>query len=511
MIEPSKQQQDIIDEVASGKTMAVLAYAGTGKSTTLRMIAEAYPDKKFLYVVYNKSQQEEAVKKMPLNVEVRTGDSLAWTFVSSVYQDYGRILSDRKRGDDPHYLLKSKDIAQHFGFDRYAVTKSIIGEKGSFDKNYTLTIHQTVKHIQRAIERFCSSEDLEINIDHFDKMFTYPPGVVYDANAMWEDIKNLSGRMKIGFPHIAKLWALKNPDLSTSDKNSSIKYDALMIDEAQDTNPVFGKVYRSQTIQRIYVGDSYQAIYGFRGAGDELIKIKPDMTFPLTNSYRFGARLAGMANTALDKMDAIDEIVGLGDEPEDLFPVDWDVVLCRTNAGVIQAIFKNLEQGREVKIKAAYAAELAQLLDTIAWFWGYIQDKPKLHPDLEGYESKLEIEEAIEEGDESQMVIEVIHLLNVKGYQYLNRVLSELNAKKKKDRIEIITAHRSKGSEWDRVYIWSDFRGPKKNPHTGKDILPPIEELKLGYVAITRAKKHLDVGSLQYLVKKKEEKPYASN
>ena len=85
-----------------------------------------------------------------------------------------------------------------------------------------------------------------------------------------------------------------------------------MVDEAQDTNPVFGKVYRNQSIQKIYVGDSYQAIYRFRGAGDELKKVEFGYKLPLTESYRFGPSLAKKANNALKKMEAEKEIVGLG-------------------------------------------------------------------------------------------------------------------------------------------------------------------------------------------------------
>jgi superfamily I DNA and RNA helicase len=84
MLTPTSQQQAIIDAVAEGKDMVIQALAGTGKTTTLRMIAEHYPDKKFLYIVFNKSQQLEAQKKMPSNVEPRTCDSLAWKFVNRV-------------------------------------------------------------------------------------------------------------------------------------------------------------------------------------------------------------------------------------------------------------------------------------------------------------------------------------------------------------------------------------------------------------------------------------------
>lgn len=505
-ITPSAQQQAIIDAVGTAENIGVLAYAGTGKSTTLRLVAQAHPDNKFLYVVYNKSQQIEAANKMPTNVEVRTGDSLAWRYVDLVYEQRGRLLADRLSGKDPFYLTTSKEIAEYFSISRYDVIETINTKQGDFDKEKFLTIHQTISHIKKAIEKFCSSEDLEININHFNRKFSYPLEAVRDAKAIWNSIKDIEGRMKIGFPHIAKLWALTNPDLSFSLKNTSVTYDILMVDEAQDTNPVFGKVYRNQpAMQKIYVGDPYQSIYGFRGAGNEFNNVHFDLLFPLTESYRFGSALAEKANNALEKMGATEKIIGLGDDPEDLIPVKWDVILCRTNAGVIRCIFKHLEEEVKINVSATYAQDLTTLLETIAWFWGYLQEKPKLHPDLEGYESKAEILEAIDEGEETQMVVEVIGLLNSLGYESMKSSLLSLNARGKKDRIEITTAHKSKGSEWDNVMIWNDFRGPVKDNITGKETLPSFEELKVGYVAVTRARKHLSPGSLDYLVKNKKD------
>lgn len=504
-IKPSNQQQAIIDAVGTANNIGVLAYAGTGKSTTLRLVAEEHSDKTFLYVVYNKSQQIEASKKMPTNVEVRTGDSLAWQFVNLVYEKRGMSLAARRAGKDPTYLTTSKEIADYFNIFKYPIIETINSKNGDFDKSKTLTIHQTISHIKKAIEKFCSSEDPEININHFNKKVSYPIEAVSHAKAIWDNIKDIEGRMKIGFPHIAKLWAITNPDISFSLRNTSVRYDILMVDEAQDTNPVFGKVYRNQpAMQKIYVGDPYQSIYGFRGAGNEFDNVYFDLMFPLTESYRFGPALAEKANHALEKMDAEEKIIGLGDSPDDLIPAKWDAILCRTNAGVIRCIFKKLEEGVKINVPTSYAEDLSNLLDTIAWFWGYLQEKPKLHPDLESYESKAEIKDAIEEGDESQMVIEIIGLLNSLGYEHMKEALASLDARSKKDRVEILTAHKSKGSEWDNVMIWNDFRGPEKDNITGKETLPSFEEKKIGYVAVTRARKHLDAGSLKYLVEDKK-------
>ena len=60
----------------------VFPYPGTGKTTTLLHFTLASPDKRFLYLVYNKSVQESSKRVFPSsNVECRTLHSLAfdWT------------------------------------------------------------------------------------------------------------------------------------------------------------------------------------------------------------------------------------------------------------------------------------------------------------------------------------------------------------------------------------------------------------------------------------------------
>ena len=45
---PTEEQDKIIQAVSSGKTLKVSALAGTGKTSTLLMIAEQYPRRKGL-------------------------------------------------------------------------------------------------------------------------------------------------------------------------------------------------------------------------------------------------------------------------------------------------------------------------------------------------------------------------------------------------------------------------------------------------------------------------------
>ena len=62
----------------------------------------------------------------------------------------------------------------------------------------------------------------------------------------------------------------------------------------------------------------------------------------------------------------------------------------------------------------------------------------------------------------------------------------------------VTTAHRAKGLEWDYVGIHNDFPKPKADLATGEMRYPSGEELKLAYVALTRAKKGLEYGGLDW-------------
>ena len=77
--------------------------------------------------------------------------------------------------------------------------------------------------------------------------------------------------------------------------------DVFMFDEAQDVNPVLAKVLadNAANLPIIMVGDSRQAIYGFRGAMDALEKTDATFRLPLTRSFRYGEVPAYLANVVL--------------------------------------------------------------------------------------------------------------------------------------------------------------------------------------------------------------------
>lgn len=64
------EQRDVVE--STDPFLAVNAYAGAGKTHTLKNFALARSDEKLLYVCFNRSLAEEAKRKMPNNVRVGT-------------------------------------------------------------------------------------------------------------------------------------------------------------------------------------------------------------------------------------------------------------------------------------------------------------------------------------------------------------------------------------------------------------------------------------------------------
>src|SRR4051794_27809413 len=103
---------------------------------------------------------------------------------------------------------------------------------------------------------------------------------------MWADITNPEGTLTYDHDYIVKQWALAG---------YKIPGGVLLFDEAQDVNPVLDGVVRGAMtagMQVVAVGDSHQAIYGFRGASDSLATLPVDVRLSLTKSFRFGREVA---------------------------------------------------------------------------------------------------------------------------------------------------------------------------------------------------------------------------
>src|SRR3954452_20105981 len=79
LLQPSPEQQALIAarQADPAGSLRVLAFAGAGKTTALRLLAEADPSPA-LYLAYNKAAQLQAGPRSPPHVACRTVHSLAY-------------------------------------------------------------------------------------------------------------------------------------------------------------------------------------------------------------------------------------------------------------------------------------------------------------------------------------------------------------------------------------------------------------------------------------------------
>lgn len=85
------EQATAIDNARLGQSFKVIAYAGTGKTTTLQMISDAMPNRRGMYLAFNKGIAGEAQNKFHRGVDCRTFHSLAYRSVPRGVTDKLRL------------------------------------------------------------------------------------------------------------------------------------------------------------------------------------------------------------------------------------------------------------------------------------------------------------------------------------------------------------------------------------------------------------------------------------
>lgn len=170
-----------------------------------------------------------------------------------------------------------------------------------------------------AVNFYTNTDDLLIGVHHVTQE-TYrmiaknkslvnhlpPPSMIIgDAVCLWKAMID-PNMIEIRATHdtYLKLFQLSKP---------SLKYDFIMLDEAQDSNPALLDIFKNQKNHKVLVGDQYQSIYGFRNAVDAMNKIDTEKTLDLTKSFRFGKQVADFANTVLALRGETKQIIGMKD------------------------------------------------------------------------------------------------------------------------------------------------------------------------------------------------------
>ncbi|MFJ3804298.1 UvrD-helicase domain-containing protein [Streptomyces sp. NPDC090088] len=475
------EQTAAADAFRAGDHLALQAGAGTGKTTTLAFLARA-TDRRGRYLAYNRTIAQDARTRFPTTVQCKTAHALAY---AAVGHRYTRRLNAPRR--------PAWQTGQALG-----ITKALhIAEREVTQKalsNATL----------RAVTRFCHTADEAITHHHVPRLrgledtdlhAQLAAHIVPFARKAWTDLQHPDdGAVRFDHDHYLKIWALTQPRIDA---------DFLLLDEAQDTNPVVEQIFLAQRdhAQLVMVGDSAQAIYHWRGAKDIMTGFDGTQ-LPLSQSFRFGPALAHEANRWLYLADAPIRLTGTAALNTELGPVTQpDAVLCRTNVGAMAQVMTLMAAGYQVALTGG-----GDSLQALALAARDLKEGRRTHhPELVLFPSWGDLQDYAAHDPAGHDLQPLVNLVDTHGTDAILAAVAHL-APEPHAQVTVSTAHKAKGREWPRVLIADDFGRPQDNTpdeRTDSTTSPdyPVDdaEARLAYVAVTRTRQRLDLGGLSWI------------
>ena len=478
----TEEQEIIIDRMMKIKnSLGVRAFAGTGKSFLLKEATEEYKNSNFLGLAFNNSiATENSHKFSEKNSSWFTVHGLARAFFKQAGLKLGTISS----GFRPLEILEILDMKE--------------------DNNYLLGTA-----IYDIYTVFCNSSLKEINAENIRKasitqkkhsIITLNDEVLEFACTKAGELWNKQLKRQIPFTHdfYLKLFELKGMAKKIT------KFDFILIDEAQDSNPVLMSILNQITAKKIYVGDPHQSIYGFRGTLNAM-KFAEEQHY-LSSTFRYSQEIANEASATLRQYK--DEKKAITSKALNPKADKSEAILFRNNSAVIETIDEFINDNISYKTikdpKEFFTLSMA-LLD--------IKEKKPLDPKsnldfLKKFKNIDAVEAYIKESGDRELKSGFGMMKRYGRGLYRLKIDAQNKFKENNPKaIVLSTGHMSKGLEWGTVRVKSDFPDIQKLWHNAKIVNASelldrddendlsaheiVQEVNLLYVAKTRAKHKL--------------------
>jgi ATP-dependent exoDNAse (exonuclease V) beta subunit (contains helicase and exonuclease domains) len=209
-------------------------------------MAESAP-KRLLYLAFNRSVKEEAERKFPKNVEVKTLHGLAF---GRVVKGKGAMEAKFRAGEGqvrPYHVLEALNLR---------------------DPILALVIRDTLGRFIRSGEARPKEEHIPVEYRAKRKLLdpkrwaNEAKFILRATKRLWKKMKDPEDPFPVSHDGYVRIWVEGGGNLKG--------WDGVLVDEAQDLDPLFlGLLERHKgLLQRVYVGDPRQQIYGWRGSGE---------------------------------------------------------------------------------------------------------------------------------------------------------------------------------------------------------------------------------------------------
>lgn len=467
---PIKEQQRALELFLKHEGLRIDAYAGTGKTTTLQLLAASTP-KRALYLAFNRSIALQAQGRFPARVTCATSHSVAFRGV-------------RRAFGYPEWKLTGS-LSPSLIVEAFSMPEAILLSNG-----VTLPRLSYASVLLESLKQFLQSGDAEPHMWHIPRHGAlaslsevdfkhFAEQAIAWVTAMWDAMRQKTGGLPLGHDGYLKLWALSKPQART---------DYIMVDEAQDLNPVLLGVLEGLDCPIVYVGDPYQQIYEWRGAVNAMERVASRNSVLLSQSFRFGAEIAAAATIVLRKLGARDPLRGLPSATSHLGRVRPDVILARTNAGVIENVLQCLRRN----VRCAVLGGTRELKRVLVDVRRIKQGAAGSVPELLGFSTWRDVM-TFSVQPEGEYLRSLVNLVQEHGEDRMLSGLDRCEDTEETAQIVCSTAHRAKGREWDYVRLHADFESgfvrAAKTHSSDVDRAKSFDaEARLLYVAMTRAR-----------------------
>lgn len=465
--------------------LLVNAFAGSGKTSTIMEHILRRPQKRLLCLVFNRSAREDmerkAAERNVRNAKFQTIHSFAFRQV---------VTSDalRKRIG----ALVPNAIAPVFGpiltrqKNRYNVAARLLVD---LYESWLRSDLEDVRDIRRN-----GYTDRELRL--MDVAGIREDKIGDCLEKLYDDMLDSCGKFPVTHDGYLKIWQLMSSD-------RDFGYDSIVVDEAQDTSDctlslVLGQRKKSSLM---FVGDRYQQIYAWSGCVNSFGKLAGlgvDEAF-LSRSFRCPEHIAALARPYLALLGNKVRFEGALAAHEDM---GREAIICRTNGGVVNTLMRLREEGCPSSNICLYGGaasynfqdifDLAHLSEgkrseikspEISGF-ETIQEYAEYAADICDLQGKRAADTVIKHGPE--------HIFAWRGF-----LLSEPYRDSAPERggITVSTAHKAKGSEFDHVQLGQDYLNLENifaEKKKDKKSVPSAEDLRILYVALTRARRTVD-------------------
>lgn len=491
---PSEYQQAIIDEVVGGSgDLVVNAVAGSGKSATLKMIAQVLRKSRVFSVAFNKHIADHLSQQLKqFGTEVKTIN--AFGHGVCIRNIGGQIkLETRKYSKIIGYTLEESAPFKYWINSNKPEHKQWLDEAKKW-------LRVVVEKVRLTLTDFNNSEAL-ISLgykfgvtyagDHFDALVKLVAVVINEGIKVARNHKVIDFADQVFLP-VHLNW-------------STPTFDYVMVDEAQDLNNAQRKlIFKARSPlggRMIFVGDKFQAIYAFSGANAQSFDlIQSELNakqLPLSVCYRCPSSHIRMAQHYMPAIEPRDnapvgeyQVIKLSDTHSHI-KVD-DLVLCRFTAPLVGLCISLIKKRVPARVRGRDVGnELAELAEKIGGMVEWDLFLTALRAYRENQYSYLVQQEADDQmfillDDKVEALSTCYTDFGAGNIQELSAMIRDMFSDDRAS-VYLSTIHRAKGLEAAHVLLV----GAEDLPLTRGDAEQLEQEKNLLYVALTRATEKL--------------------